>query len=437
MYQDFFDRHRSLRVLVGLAIITLTIYVFGQIWSVLVIFGDIILLFLLSWIIAFILEPLASFLQRWRLHRLVAITIVYVALVVVVSGAMVLIAPTIATEIKSMATQLSVVLAPSNLPTLTRNATELLQHLGLKPSDARNVVEQALRQLPAAAQNLSNSAVSIATGFATSVLTIIFDATLVAIISFYMMADGARLVDALVRRLPPTWSPYFLLFQQHVQDIFSGFFRAQLIIAGMYGFGTWLIVTLMGLPGGLLAAILAAILMLLPFLGAFLSIVPPMLLLALQPAGGNLLVQAGIMILALGALQHVVLNVIAPKVFGHHTGVPTLVTFGAMLFGAKQGGVWGAFFAVPIVGVGWAMFEVFFERFVRPSSLFQPASGEGSDSTGGEATAFVVGPREPGSEPQRDNTCRSTMPSLPDEPDTSASQREAVSPGSSGPRTSS
>jgi predicted PurR-regulated permease PerM len=417
MYKDVFDRHRSLRILVGLLIATFAIYVLGQIWSILVIFGDVILLFLLSWIIAFVLEPLASFLQRWRLPRLAAISLVYLAVVLAVSGAVVLVAPTIETQIKTLATQVTTTLSPENLPRLTHEIIGLLERLGLSNQESSNLVTQVTRQIPQAAQSLSNSAVSLATGVATSIVTIIFNATLVAIISFYMMTDGARLVNALIQRLPPSWRPYCTLFQGHVQDIFAGFFRAQLIVAALYGAGTWAIMAAMGLTGGLLAAILSAVLMLLPFLGAFLAIIPPALLMALQPSG-DLLIRMLILILALGALQHVVLNVIAPKLFGHHTGVPTLVTFAALLFGARQGGVWGAFFAVPIIGVGWAMFEVFYERFIQPSPLFQNSNEPRSPDE--KETSFVIEPDRP---PDSDSG----------EGGASPVNREPVSPGSSGP----
>ena len=42
MHGDLLDRHRSLRVLIGLVIAALTMYICGVVWSVLVVFGDVI-----------------------------------------------------------------------------------------------------------------------------------------------------------------------------------------------------------------------------------------------------------------------------------------------------------------------------------------------------------------------------------------------------------
>src|SRR5262249_27069303 len=161
----------------------------------------------------------------------------------------------------------------------------------------------------------------------------------------------------------------------YVLDIFGGFFRAQLIVAGIYAAFTWAILLALGQSNGLLVAIVSGIIMLLPFIGVFLAMLPPALLVLLQTPPDEVVLKLIILVIALAAAQHVVLNLMAPKIFGQHMGVPTLVLFAALLLGAREGGVWGAFFAGPIVAVGYAMFEVFYVRFANRSTLFQ-ASGE-------------------------------------------------------------
>lgn len=370
MTRDALDRHRSLRILVGLAIVAAAFYVIGVIFGILVQVGDVILWFLLSWIIAFILEPVSTFLQRRGIPRVWAVSLIYVALLIVVSGGIVLAVIGLQGQVRSLANELTTTLSPGNIPALEQKAIGLLHSFGLSQQTATDIVDKAAQALPQRAQDLSNSAVATATSLLTSILNIIFAASLIVIISFYIMLDGPRLIESLVRRLPPAWIPDVRLFQRNVQDIFGGFFRAQLIVAGIYALLTWLVLLILGVPDGIIAAVLSGILMLLPFLGVFLAIIPPALILLIQTPPDQLLIKMLILVILLGAAQHVVLNLMAPRIFGHHMGVPTLITFAALLFGAKQGGVWGAFFAGPIVAVGWAMFEVFYERFQYASKLF-------------------------------------------------------------------
>lgn len=383
MTRDLLDRHRSLRILVGLIIVAISFYVIGTIWSVLVVFGGVVLLFLLAWIVAFILEPVSVFLQRRGLHKLLAVSLIYFALLVVVSGGIVLAVPAVEGQINYLASRLTTILSPGNLPVLSNAGVSFLRHFGFSPTDAQHIVQQISQQLPQRAQDFANAAVATATNLVTSILTIIFDASLIIILSFYIMLDGGRLVEALVRRLPPKWIPDVRLFQRNVQDIFAGYFRAQLIVAGIYAALTWLVLLLpfYGLPNGFLAAILGGILMLLPFIGVFLAILPPALLVAISSPTNGLIIKLIILVIALGAAQHLVLNLLAPRIFGHHMGVPTLVLFAALLLGAQQGGVWGAFFAAPVVAVAWAMFEVFYERFQSKSDLFQPPDAYEDDES--------------------------------------------------------
>ncbi len=380
MHRDLLDRHRSLRILIGLIITALTMYVVGVVWSVLVIFGDVILLFLLAWIVSFILEPVSVFLRRRGMPRIIAVSLIYLALLVVVSGAIVLAIPSIESQVQRLAGEITATFSPTNLPILNQNLVQTLRRFGLSDKDAQNIVHQLSTRLPEWTNNLANGAVDMATGLVTSIFNIIFDTSLVVIISFYIMLDGERLIESLVVRFPPSWIGDVRLFQGYVQDIFGGFFRAQLIIAGIYAAFTWLILLVLGQPNGLLVATISGIIMLLPFIGVFLAIVPPALLVLLQTPQDEIIFKLIILIFALGAAQHVVLNLMAPKIFGQHMGVPSLVLFAALLLGAKEGGVWGAFFAGPVVAVGYAMFEVFYVRFANKSSLFQvPDEDESGD----------------------------------------------------------
>ena len=371
MSRDVLDRHRSLRLLVTLVVIALAYYLFTIIWSTLVLFGDIILLFLLSWIIAFILDPVSQLLQRYRIPRIAAVAIIYFALLIAVSGGIVLAIPAIESQIKTLAGQLTNAVSASNLPELSNTLVQFLRRFGLSQHAAQQAVDQASQQLPQRVQDLANNAVAVATGLVASLLTIIFDFSLVLIMSFYIMLDGNRLAESLVQRLPPRWIPDVRLFQRYVQDIFAGYFRAQLIVVAIYAALTWLILFILGAPDGILPAVVAGLLMLLPFVGPVLAIVPPALIIFLQ-GSDNPLVKLLILALLLIIAQQIVLNLIAPRIFGRHMGVPPLVLFAALLLGTKQGGVWGAFFAGPIVAVGWAMVEVFYTRFREHSALFKP-----------------------------------------------------------------
>jgi predicted PurR-regulated permease PerM len=247
-----------------------------------------------------------------------AVSLVYIALLVVISGAIVLMVPAIQSQVTQLADEIKSDLSAERLAALNESAVDLLRRLGFTAKDAQHIVTQISQQVPGWAGSLANNAVNFATTLVTSIMTILFDTALVFIISFYMMLDGERLVKSIIAKLPPRWEPDVRMFQRQVNETFGGFFRAQIIIALIYGLFTWMVLLGLGEPNGFLASLLAGLIMMIPFIGSFGAFVPPLLL------------------------------------------------------GAKWGGVWGAFFAGPIVAVFAAVGETFYDRFTRKLPLFQP-----------------------------------------------------------------
>jgi predicted PurR-regulated permease PerM len=377
MHHDLLDRHRSLRVLIGLVIVVIGIYLINVIWNVLATFGDVILLFFLAWIVTFILDPLSTMLVKRGFSRVLAVSLVYLALLVVVSGLIVLAVPAIQAQVTHLAGQIQSELSSPNLGRLSDSIIRTLERLGFSSKDAHSIVAQMITQIPQKTQQATNQAIGSASTLLPTIGTFLFDASLVMIISFYMMLDGGRLVESLCAKLPRSWEPDVRLFQGYVNDIFGGFFRAQVTVAGLYALLTWVTTWIvLTIPSGggagtaFLAAFLAGLFMLLPFIGAFLAVVPPALLVVIQTPPDTIIFKLILLIFLLGAWQHVVLNLIAPKVYGHHLGIDPIVLFAALLLGAKVGGVWGAFFAAPIVAIGYAIFETFYDRFTSTHPAF-------------------------------------------------------------------
>lgn len=382
--RDILDRHRVLRILLGLVTVLVAMWVISIVWSLLASVGDILLLFFLAWVITFILAPVSNFLISRKFPRVLAVSLVYIALLIVISGAIVLMVPAIQAQVTHLADEIKSDLSAERLAALNQSAVDLLHRFGFSTKDAQHIVTQISQQVPAWAGSLANNAVNFATTLVTSIMTLLFDSALIVIISFYIMLDGRRLVEGIIAKLPPKWAPDIRMFQRHVNDTFGGFFRAQIIVALIYGLFTWIVLLALGQPNGFLASLLAGLIMMIPFIGSFGAFVPPLLLVVLQTPNNELFGKVLVLVLLLIVAQQIALQLIAPRVFGKTLGVNPLVLFAALLLGAKWGGVWGAFFAGPIVAVFVAVGETFYDRFTQNSPLFEPLS-EAAAEEGAEA----------------------------------------------------
>src|SRR2546429_6263089 len=92
-------------------------YLIGLLWQIVQEFADIVLLFFLAWLVAFVLEPVVGTLVEGRLPRLAAIGLTYLTLLVWLSLGVVLLVPALSLQIVEVA---------RNLPTYVEQATTLL-----------------------------------------------------------------------------------------------------------------------------------------------------------------------------------------------------------------------------------------------------------------------------------------------------------------------
>jgi predicted PurR-regulated permease PerM len=115
MRADILERYTVLRVLAYLLTIIAALVAGGMIWGVVAHFQDIILMLFLAWMIAFILQPLVSLVERWGLSRLAAVAIIYCALLMLVVASIVLAIPLMQSQITHAASALTALVSPGNV----------------------------------------------------------------------------------------------------------------------------------------------------------------------------------------------------------------------------------------------------------------------------------------------------------------------------------
>src|SRR5918911_3228405 len=83
------------------------IYLIGLVWQVVQAFADILLLFFLAWLVAFVLEPVVSALvEDLRVPRIAAIAVTYAALLVLLSMGVILLVPALTLQVVEVARNL-------------------------------------------------------------------------------------------------------------------------------------------------------------------------------------------------------------------------------------------------------------------------------------------------------------------------------------------
>ena len=349
-------------------------------WQVVSRFADVILLFFLAWLLAFVLNPLARRLQRLGLQPAAAIGTVYAGLAIVLVAIGLLLIPAVVAQLLQLA---------GSLPALARELQSrgdqlhlsLIQR-GLPEAQLSDVYRTAINR----AETIGSSVLANSLAVATTVLSSLLRLTFILILSFYVMLDGDKIAKLFVELMPKRYREDVAAAIEQVDRTFGGFVRGQLIQAALYGLGTALVMELGQLNFALVLSIFAGLAMLIPFVGPFLAMAPPLIIAIIQSPGSVWWV-----ILLLFVLQFVVINVLAPKIMSQSVGIHPLIVFAAVLIGANVAGGWGAIFGVPIAAMLSLLARAFFERVVLRLPLYRRGARFSPDALVPAASASPSG----------------------------------------------
>lgn len=314
--------------------------------------GDILLLFFLAWLTAFILEPLVTLLGRVHVPRSLAVVLVYAVLLLILVLIIVLVGPPVVDQLGQLSESLPTIVA--QLPP-EEDVSKFLVGLGLPVRQISAIYHPELlaEQLQSSAGALLQGALAVATG----AMTVLVNLILLLIISFYMLLDGRKIIWSVLRVIPRDYRNEAMIFLAQVSASFGGFLRGQVIQAVLFGVVVVALMIALGLEFVAVAALTSVIMMLIPIVGPVLALLPP-LGVALFHTQQVVIIVVVVLVL----LQTVIVNVLMPHVMSGQIGMPPLLVFFALLLGLRLGGPLGAFFGIPIMGVLYGMVGVLFNR---------------------------------------------------------------------------
>lgn len=293
-----------------------------------------ILLLAIAALLAYALAPGVKLLQRY-MPRFLAILIVYLVVLVVLGLLLYLIVNTAIEQVGQLSNTIRALLTPSK-PGHPTPLEQTLYSVGFSPQQITN----ARNQLIGYSEGLASSALPII----TSVLDVILDIVLVAVISIYLLIDGSRIVRWVRRNAPRPERATFVL--DTLQRIVGGYIRGQLLLCALIGVLVGGVTYAFGVPYALLLGVLAFVLESIPIIGTLIS-GAICVLLALTRGWPTAL---GVLI-AFCIIHVIEGDVVGPRIVGKAVGLHPVVSLAALVAGGELFGIWGALFASPVAGV--------------------------------------------------------------------------------------
>ncbi len=339
------------------------------IWMLAGTLGHVLFLFLASSVIAFLLNPLVRDLQRIRLPRGLAVALVFLLFTAAVTFVALVLGGIVVDQSRSAAERIDGYVTAEDTDGTTgaeHDIDRLQAWLDAHGLERIQIQEQATDW----ADNLgageisgyTQDAISFAQGAAFSIVVTLFNLVLIIVIAIYMLLDMQRLENAIDRRFPPDIG---LPLTVRIEKALAGYVRGQLILSTVIGLsagiGMWVLGSTGLVPGAeryaLLFGVWTGVIEVIPYIGPWLSAVPPAIYaLVVDPV--SVLWVLALFVFIYQVEGHIVVpNVMANALRLH----PLLVIFG-LLAGAELYGIVGVLMALPTMAAARAIWEFFAER---------------------------------------------------------------------------
>lgn len=294
-----------------------------------------LLILTIAALLAFAITPLVKILQRF-IPRFLAILIVYLVVLFGIGLLVYLVVSTAIIQGAALVTQVRAFLDGKTDP--LASFEQPLRSFGITTQQLADFRQQIIGRLGGVAGD--------AIPFLRSFLDFLLDTVIIAVISIYLLLDGARVTRWLRGNMPIIERRRVNFLLDTIQRIVGGYIRGQLLLSSLIGVLVGVGMALFHVPYAVLLGVMAFVLEFIPVLGTLISGAICVLLALTQ----GWLIAVGVLVYFI--VVHILEgDIIGPRIVGEAVGLHPVVSLVALVAGAQLFGIWGALFASPIAGV--------------------------------------------------------------------------------------
>jgi len=297
----------------------------------------------LAVILAFILSPIVNFFQsRLKLARVLSILLTYILLLAVTLLVPIVITPILGPQIKGL--NLDFQQVSQEIQTFLGK-----QYLfGGQIIDVSTLIEQLSASLRGLLEPFVGQTLTLVVEVVSSIVWLVF----IFVVSFYLIKDNARLQNWIENLVPPNYRKDFRIIRDEIYQIWSAFFRGQLVLGFVVACIFTVIGFILGMPFALSMGILAGLLEFLPSIGHGIWMLTASLLALTFGSTWLPLPHWAFTLIIVGLhlfYQQFDLNYLIPRIIGKRVRLSPLVVILGIVAGAVLAGVLGILLAAPTI----------------------------------------------------------------------------------------
>jgi predicted PurR-regulated permease PerM len=316
----------------AIARVFLTVAALAALLYVLYLVRSTLLLVFIAGFLAVALGPAVDVFVRRGIPRGLSIMLVYLLIVAGIVGVGLLVVPPVVNQVQGLADHI-----PGYVQDLRKNKT--FRDFDNRYDISAKISEQA-NTLPSRLGDAAGALQSVTVGVFGAIVKLVTVLTM----TFFLLLDGGRIVQALLRARGPTAEPRLRTIAMDIYRSTAGYVAGNVVISVIAGTVAYFAMLALGIPFAVPLAVLMAFLDLIPLVGATIGGVA----IAIVAAFHDFPTDAIIWLVIFVVYQQVENNVLQPIVYRRTVDVAPLLVIVAILIGSSLLGVLGALVAIPV-----------------------------------------------------------------------------------------
>ena len=330
-------------------------------------FRSILLPFVAGMALAYFLDPIADWLERRGLSRMMATVVILVCFVLIFALSLVIVIPIIVGQLNQFAlalpgyvTQLQALVASPDafLPDwLSAQIETVKQNFSDVMSEGAGFIGGLIKQIWASGKTL---------------LDVVSLLVVTPVVAFYILLDWDKMVAKVDSWIPRDQTVTVRRLAREMDAVIAGFVRGQGSICLILGIFYALGLSLIGLNFGLLIGFVAGMISFIPYIGSFIGLILSVGVALVQfwPDYTWIIATAAVFF----AGQFIEGNILQPKLMGSRIGLhPVWLMFALFAFGAMFGFV-GLLIAVPAAAVVGVLVRFALSRYLQSDLYYGQAA---------------------------------------------------------------
>ncbi|HDH6902717.1 TPA: AI-2E family transporter [Staphylococcus aureus] len=365
-YMKFVGGNDLVFSLIALVLLGIVIFIFEKVSYVfdpfIIVFKTIAAPIIVSLILFYLFNPIVNMMERYRIPRVAGISIIYLAVVGVITLIVNLLIPIIGSQVDSLVKN-----SPQYLEKLINSIDKIANNTFFSSyySQINDWLNSLPKKIPSMLSEFTDGFGSKIATFAETIANIGVVIVTTPFVLFFMLKDGHHFKEFSTNIMPPKFRKDFHDLHEKMSVQVGSYIQGQIIVSFCIGILLFIGYSVIGLKYSLVLASIAAVTSVVPYLGPTIAISPAIVIAAIT-SPWMLLKLAVVWTL----VQFVEGHFISPNIMGKTLKIHPLTIIFILLCAGKLLGIVGVILGIP----GYAILKVLvthlFQLFKRRYNRF-------------------------------------------------------------------